>query len=106
MVRDLIERWRSEMDTLRKWGAGADILGRCINELESVLDAEKLEAITLGEAVRVSGYSYSSLQKKVAGGELPNIGKKGSPRVRKGDLPKKAAISGGIADEILVRRVA
>ena len=55
--------------------------------------AHSLEKLTLGEAAEEAGYSYSALQKMVAAGELENLGDKGSPRVRRGDLPKKPTSS-------------
>jgi hypothetical protein len=66
----------------------------------------ELHALTLEEAARESGYSYSSLQKKVASGGLTNVGTKGSPRVRRGELPRKGgARESGIADSLLARRL-
>ena len=38
-----------------------------------------------------SGYSYSSLQKRVGAGEIPNAGDQGNPRVQRCHLPWKAA---------------
>ena len=59
------------------------------DEIEDRALAHALEELTLGDAAEVSGYSYSAIQKMVAGGELLNLGDKGNPRVRRGDLPKK-----------------
>ena len=50
-----------------------------------------MEALTLGQAAGESGYTYSALEKMLRRGELPNVGERGSPRVRRGDLPRKAA---------------
>ena len=73
----------------------------------------ELEELTLEEAVEESRYSYSSLQQRVARGELRNVGKKGSPRIRRCDLPMKGGSwishqeGGGpdIAEEILTARL-
>jgi hypothetical protein len=88
----LLERWRTEAEVLRRRGAQpqADALETCAVELEEFERACELEALSLEQAVTVSGYSYSALQKMVAAGELANVGKKGKPRVRRGDLPRKA----------------
>ncbi len=88
----LIAQWRTEADTLRKRGAVAQAIAleTCADELEAALREHALEALTLNEAAQESGYSYSALQKKVASGELFNMGTKNCPRVRRGDLPRKA----------------
>ena len=89
---DLATRWRDEAATFRKRGAGAQavLLESCAEELETVLRERDLEALTLQGASEESGYSYSALQKMVAEGKLPNRGDKNRPRVRRGDLPRKA----------------
>ena len=110
MVAGLVERWRREAEGLRRWAAEAQAqtLEECARQLAAALDAERYEALTLDEAAKESNYSYSAIQKMVAQGELENVGKKGSPRVRRGDLPRKAQSppSSGLADSILLRRVA
>ncbi len=58
--------------------------------MEAALREQALEALTLNEASEESGYSYSALQKMVADGKLPNLGDRNRPRVRRGDLPRKA----------------
>jgi hypothetical protein len=65
----------------------------------------ELEALTLEEAVKESGYTYSALQKKV-GGEIENVGSKGSPRIRRQDLPMKGGRGGepDLAGAILANR--
>ena len=88
----LVSQWRHDADTLRKRGAEvqAVALESCAAELEEAYREHALEALTLTEATQESGYSYSALQKKVASGELSNVGTKNGPRVRRGDLPRKA----------------
>ncbi len=91
-LTDLASRWRAEAATLRRRGAPeqAEALESCTEELEAALREHDLEALTLNEASHESGFSYSSLQKRVASGELRNVGNKHCPRVRRGDLPRKA----------------
>ena len=60
------------------------------DEIEERALSHALETLTLRDAAEESGYSYSAIQKMVASGELTNLGDKGSPRVRRGDLPRKA----------------
>ena len=54
------------------------------------LPAER-RAQVFQQASAESGYSESRLRHLVAAGELQNAGKKGAPRIRRSDLPKKAA---------------
>ncbi len=88
----LATQWRTDGATLRRRGVAAQAvaLETCADELEAALREHDLEALTLNVASQESGYSYSALQKKVASGELPNMGTKNCPRVRRGDLPRKA----------------
>jgi hypothetical protein len=109
-VRELVEIWRNEAKGLRRYGAEAQAttLEECARQLSAAIETHSLEALTLEDAAKESGYSYSAIQKMVANGELENVGRKGSPRVRRGGLPKKAQCSSsiGLADSILLRRVA
>ena len=52
------------------------------------------EVLTIGEAAATSGYSVDHIRHQVAEGKIPNIGVKGSPRVRRGDLPLKSGPRG------------
>jgi hypothetical protein len=87
----LPEQWRQEAALFRRRGAGAqaETLESCAAELEAWEHQRALETLTLEEAEQESGYSYSALEKMVRRGELENVGEKGKPRVRRGDLPRK-----------------
>ena len=71
-------------------------------ELEDAIRSWLAEELTLDKAADESGYSYSSLQKRIANGDLPNVGGKGSPRVRRSDLPCKG---GGFSEPDLAALV-
>ena len=90
-LQSLAARWCEEAAVLRRRGAEAQatVLEQCASELEATLREHALEALTLQEASRESGYSYSALQKMLARDELQNIGQKHRPRVRRSDLPRK-----------------
>jgi hypothetical protein len=45
------------------------------------------ERLTLAQAALRSGYSAEHLARLVREGRLPNAGRRGSPRIRAGDLP-------------------
>ena len=88
----LPEAWRKKATELRRFGAEdqATTLEYCADDLEEVWRIWQTEPLTLDEAAEESGYTYSSLQKRVASGEIPNIGEPGAPRVQRQDLPRKA----------------
>jgi hypothetical protein len=108
----LAERWRERAALMREYNptsAEANVLHKVAAELEAEARAYALEALTLEAAAEESGYGYSSIQKQIADGLLENVGKKGNPRVRRGDLPTKGARPyrgerPGIADRILANR--
>jgi hypothetical protein len=102
MMRDdplaaLALQWRATADSLAAYGAGeaADAVRRCAEELEAVLRTSDETPLTLEQAVGESGLSYSALEKAVRAGRIPNVGRKGAPRVRRADLPKKGAQANG-----------
>ncbi len=84
--------WRAKAIDLRAFGAEeqAKTLEWCAGGLEESLKEHDEESLNLQDAAAESGYSYSSLQGKVASGAIPNVGEKGAPRVRRRDLPRKA----------------
>jgi hypothetical protein len=76
--------------------------------------AQGAELLTLGEAVRESGYSERRLRELVSEGRLENAGRHGAPRFRRDALPRKRTSSGSpgaeydpVADaRALVRKMA
>ena len=88
---DLVARWRTEVDLLRKRGVKelADGLESYADELEQTLVEADLEALTLDEASHESGYTKSHLSRLIAADRLPNAGRKHAPRIKRGDLPRK-----------------
>jgi hypothetical protein len=84
--------WQLRATMLREYGAEAQAaaIEVCAIELADAIKAWQDEPMTLEKAVEESGYSYSTLQQKVASGEIPNAGTRGRPRVRRYDLPRKA----------------
>ena len=89
---DLASEWRQKAKEFHRFGADeqAMTLECCADDLEEWWRIWQTEPLTLEEAAEESGYSYSSLQKKVVDGEIPNIGKAGAPRVQRQHLPRKA----------------
>ena len=88
----LLERWRNRADDHRRYAPPvAAALDDVVSELEEE-DRERGEkALTLAEAAKESGYSAGHLGRLIAEGRIENVGKKGAPRIRRGDLPRKPA---------------
>lgn len=72
---------------------GAKMLRSIADELEVFEYERSLEALTLPEASRESGYSPSHLSRMVAEGKLQNVGTGRISKVRRGELPRKRPLS-------------
>lgn len=91
MLHELVERWQAEAATLDAWGddRGATILRRAATELDAAATEHEAQALTIPQAADESGYSRDHLRALVASGQVPNAGRKGSPKIRRRDLPMK-----------------
>lgn len=98
--RELAEEWRSEADRMEERGVSvpASVLRSCAADLEQALREWQLEELSLQEAADAAGVHYDTMRKMVARGEVPNVGEKGSPRVRRCDLLPGES-SGGLREE-------
>lgn len=96
----LPDDWRAQAENLRKFGAEpqAIALTRAADELEAVLSRAADEQLTLEQAELESGYTRDHLRHLVASGEIPNAGRKGSPRIRRADLPRKPGTTSAAYD--------
>jgi hypothetical protein len=84
--------WRAKAEELERFAPPAAAAFRdAALELETALRVDANAVLTLAEAAMASGYSKSHLRHRIASGAIPNVGKKRSPRVRAGDLPRKLA---------------
>ncbi len=61
-----------------------------VSSLRDIRNLELTEELTLEEAARRSGYNAGHLGRLVRQGKLPNAGRPYAPRIRAGDLPKRA----------------
>jgi len=88
----LAERWRADALVIEGYGAPqlAQALRRCADDLEAAQRDDGAELLTLAGAERESGYSRDRLRHMVADGDIANAGRKGAPRIRRGDLPRKS----------------
>jgi hypothetical protein len=84
------DRWRSRAEELRPYAApAAEAFVRAAFELEEAMREAADEELTLAEAARESGYSERRLRELVKDGDIPNAGRKGAPRLRRADRPRK-----------------
>jgi hypothetical protein len=85
---------RSKADELRTaFGdeARARAMEWAASEIEEALRDRADERLTVAEASLRSGYSQDHLARLVRAGRIPNAGRRGSPRIRAGDLPVRPA---------------
>jgi hypothetical protein len=83
--------WRARASELRRYAPPAAEAYLCAaQELEEAIRAAQDEQLTLQEAALESGYSVRRLRELVADGSIPQAGEKGRPRIRRGDLPRRA----------------
>lgn len=89
-VRDLAAAWLARAAELEAYAPpAAEAFRRASAELLAAIDQADHEALTLEEAALASGFSRDHLRHLVAGGQIPNAGKRGAPRIRRRDLPRK-----------------
>jgi hypothetical protein len=91
-MEELLEQWRGWVDDLRGVHLDerlASFLAARVAEVEEALAADENAILTLREAAAFSGYHYDHIRWLVREGRLENAGEKGSPRVRKRDLPRR-----------------
>lgn len=97
--RELAERWRADADVFDRYADTqlAKIARVHADELAAALAALDDDALDLATAARESGYSVDRLRHMIApkgkpttpDRPIPNAGRKGAPRVRRADLPRK-----------------
>ena len=88
---DLAARWREEAGLLRGYGA-SEAAATAELHAQQVIEAVKRaedEELTLEEAAVASGYSKRRLSELIKEGTLSNVGARGRPRLRRGDLPRR-----------------
>lgn len=91
----LAERWEAEAQLLRRHGceSAATTAELHASQLRDALRAVEFETLTLEQAAEVSGYSYGHLSDLIRQGVIRDAGRKGSPRIRRADLPRRPGSS-------------
>ena len=86
----LVNRWRGKADSIRAYSPDlARVLEAVAEELEHFDREYQAEPLTLAQASAESGYSSDHLCRLVGEARIENVGKAGTPRIRRGDLPRK-----------------
>jgi hypothetical protein len=103
-ITALIERWQGrqqEWSRLHAQVDGAALAGEVVADLQKIAESNGAEELTLTAASTLSGYSTDHLSRLLRDGAIPNAGRKGSPRIRRADLPirpkPRVAIMNGTA---------
>ena len=94
MTTDVRARWEARRAEWQHLGAtvnGASICVEILRDLDALERTSADECLTLSEAAACSGYTADHLGRLIREDKIENVGRKGAPRVRQGDLPKKAA---------------
>ena len=90
-ARDLAVRWRADAELLEQYGDEqlAHVCRQHADQLAAALSSQDDEPLDLAAASAESGYSSDRLRHMLTEGRVPNAGKRGAPRIRRGDLPRK-----------------
>lgn len=90
-LADLPVIWTARAEELAPYApAAAEAFRRAAAELEDARRAADEEVLSLTAAAAASGYSSDTLRHMVANGRIPNAGRRGAPRIRRADLPRRA----------------
>jgi hypothetical protein len=83
--------WRARADDIGRFApAAGEAFRECAAELAAALVAAESELLTLEQGAKESGYTTDHLRHMLTDGRIKNAGARGRPRIRRGDLPKKA----------------
>lgn len=91
-LAEFVSRWEQRAEEYRRIGVAADaarVVGELLCDLRNASDSAEAELLTLRQAAKQCGYSEEHIGRLVREGRIPNGGRRGSPRVRVGDLPTR-----------------
>ena len=105
--QEFLAKWESKATDYDHLGAlvsGAALLRAVLRDVAQLRGARDGDdaLLSLTAAARVCGYSADHLGRLVRAGTLVNHGRPNAPRVRRGDLPRKPALPGRLADPTLL----
>jgi hypothetical protein len=91
VLAELPALWRGQAAELEAFAPPAAVaFRRAADELEAALRDAANEELTLTEGRREGGYSERQLRNLIRSGVIPDAGRRGAPRIRRADLPRKA----------------
>lgn len=97
---EFIGKWAQRAEELGRLSASVDgrrLISEFLAELERLFREEESDILTLEQAAQYSGYSADHIGRSMRRGSIENVGERGRPRVRRGDLPRK---SGALRNEM------
>lgn len=86
---DFISRWQARLDEYRRLGILADASRLCeemLADFRAVQAAQHDRPLTIAQATLLTNRSRSTIERWLADGKIENVGRRGSPRVRYGDV--------------------
>lgn len=84
------ERFACECEELDSHVSASTLTRKILSSFRDILNRDLNQELTLEEAARRSGYHAGHLGRLLRQGKLLNAGRKYAPRIRAGDLPKRA----------------
>ena len=94
---DLPGRWRERAEFFADYGDpnSGRLWALAATELEQALKVLGEDALTLTEAATLCDYSADYLGSLIRRGQIPNVGRRNAPRIRRSDLPIKSTTAPG-----------
>jgi hypothetical protein len=95
LFASLRQRWATRREEFARFRAavdGAQLCDELLADLDAAVHQVAEEALTLSEAAALSGYTADHLGRLLRQGKIPNVGRRHAPRIRRVDLPLKAAL--------------
>ncbi len=89
---EFLAKWTAEAEAMHRRGVmvnGAGLCNEILTDFQTVMTTQVGSVLSLPEAAARSGYTVEHLGRMVREGRIPNAGRKGSPRIRSADLPRK-----------------
>lgn len=108
-IGDVIAQWMERgqlLAGLRAQVDGATIVADFVADLQRIETAETDDLLTLTEAAKECGYNADSLGRMIRENRLTNHGRPNAPRVRRGELPRRARSDLGLEDSSALAVVA